>query len=185
MEEELIRYLRFNEGVRLSVYNDQLGIPTIGVGFNLDRADARQCITELGFDYDAVRAGSQSLSNAAVNELLEQDVAAVLRAAPGLVPNFADLGPARQIVVADMIFNLGPTRFAGFRRTIAAIQAGDWGAAAAEMRNSVWFNQVGPRGVRNEAAMRTNLLVVGGIDNGGDLKVGKEGKEGKEGKDSK
>jgi lysozyme len=68
---------------------------------------------------------------------------------------YEDLDPIRKKVVIDMRYNLGPTRFREFRRMIAALAAGDYTAAAAEMVDSRWYQQVGERGRRLVAMMRT------------------------------
>lgn len=50
------------EGNKPCMYVDTAGHPTIGIGFNLDRGDARSIITSLGLNYDNVRAGKTCLS---------------------------------------------------------------------------------------------------------------------------
>jgi lysozyme len=62
------------EDRRSHVYTDTMGHPTIGVGFNLDRSDARQRIEGLGLDYDQVRAGQIDLSNERIDQLRDSDV---------------------------------------------------------------------------------------------------------------
>jgi lysozyme len=47
-----------------------------------------------------------------------------------------------------MVFNIGANGVERFRKMIAAIEAGDYRLAAAEMQNSRWFNQVGARAKR-------------------------------------
>lgn len=46
------------EGTRPCVYIDTMGHPTIGIGFNLDRSDARSICSKYGINYDAIRAGT-------------------------------------------------------------------------------------------------------------------------------
>jgi len=46
-----------SEGNKPCMYKDTLGHPTIGIGFNLDRSDAREKITSVGADYDNVKSG--------------------------------------------------------------------------------------------------------------------------------
>ncbi|MEA2058987.1 MAG: hypothetical protein U9P10_00310 [Thermodesulfobacteriota bacterium] len=45
----------------------------------------------------------------------------------------------------DMRFNLGPNRFRYFKKMIAAVKNQDFVQAAAEMKDSRWYNQVGQR----------------------------------------
>jgi lysozyme len=56
---------------------------------------------------------------------------------------FEALDPIRRKVVIDMRYNLGPTRFRGFKKMIAALARGDYKAAAAEMVDSKWYHEVG------------------------------------------
>ena len=53
-----------------------------------------------------------------------------------------------------MVFNLGLSRFRRFRKTIAAIKAGDWEQAAREMLASLWARQVGRRAQELAEMMR-------------------------------
>lgn len=53
-----------SEGKRSCVYNDSLGIPTIGIGFNLKRDDAKALIQKLGLNYNSVVDGKQCLTDA-------------------------------------------------------------------------------------------------------------------------
>lgn len=51
-------------------------------------------------------------------------------------------------VLVNMRYNLGWTRLAQFRRFLAACESGLWKIAAAEMRDSAWYVQVGERAER-------------------------------------
>ena len=57
-------------GVRIVVYHDTAGHPTIGVGFNLDRPDARTLLARFGADLGEVLAG-RPLTLAQVDDLLD------------------------------------------------------------------------------------------------------------------
>lgn len=131
--EKLKLQLMRHEGVRLTVYQDALGIETIGVGRNLR---------------------DKGLSTDEALFLLENDidecVGDCLR-----FPWFADLDPVRQRVVVDMRFNLGPSRLRGFKNTLAAIGRRDFEAAANGMLKSLWARQVKSRAVRLAQMMRT------------------------------
>jgi lysozyme len=58
------------------------------------------------------------------------------------------------LVLTDMMFNLGKTRFLGFKKMIAAIEKQDWATAADEAKDSKWFKQVGKRGLDNVRLLR-------------------------------
>ena len=152
-KDDVKRWIEGWEGRRHHVYDDSAGHPTIGVGFNLDRADARLKIAALRLDYNLVRSGGIDLSNDQINQLFDTDVDQAVADAKNLVANFDAIPESKQKVVVDMIFNLGAKGFAGFRKLIKAIEQGDWQAAAREMENSRWYRQVGNRAVANVEVM--------------------------------
>ena len=122
-----------HEGLRLKPYRDTVGKLTIGVGRNLD---------DVGISREEAR------------KLLERDIEGA-RTAARRYTWFEDLNGARQAVIIDMIFNLGRAGFRGFRRTRAAVAAGDYETAAAEMLDSGWATQVGERARRLARMIRT------------------------------
>ena len=78
---------------------------------------------------------------------------------------FYGLDPQRQAVLIDMMHTLGNNKFRKFSKMIAAINAGNYYEAAYEMRNSLWYKQVGPR--------RANPLIakmIGDVFNAQDRK---------------
>ena len=132
LRDRLRDHAKWAEGVRNFPYEDTVGKLTIGVGRNLD---------------------DRGLSDDEVNYLLANDIDLALAGA-NTFPWFQSLDEVRQMVVADMIFNLGLTRFRGFIKTIAAIAAGDYEAAADEMEDSRWYRQTGRRAIKNVRLMR-------------------------------
>ena len=78
--------------------------------------------------------------------LIDNDIKTVL-AECQTFPWFDGLSQERRDVVANMVFNLGLTRFSGFKKTIAFIAAGDFDSAAVEMLDSKWARQVKGRAV--------------------------------------
>src|SRR5262249_12279341 len=149
LKNQLIRH----EGKRSKVYKDSLGILTIGVGFNLERADAKKMIEGLGLNFQQVKDGKVGLTEEQIGRLLDHDIDVAIAGCKSIFPKFTDLSDVRQRVLADMMFNLGKPRFGGFKRMIAHVQASEFGKAADEMKNSQWYKQVGGRGKRLEAMM--------------------------------
>lgn len=133
-KDRLIAQLTLHEGLRLKPYTDSVGKFTIGVGRNLD---------DVGITKDEARY------------LLTNDIQGALGTALSLVPVFFSLSDVRQRVIVDMAFNLGRARLERFIDFLVAVNAGDWNAAADEMKDSKWYAQVGERGRRLEEMMRT------------------------------
>ena len=77
---------------------------------------------------------------------LNRDSANALRDARRLYPGVFDSLPSEvQLIIADMMFNLGYYRLSRFRKMKAAVLKRDWAAAADEMVDSAWYGQVGTR----------------------------------------
>jgi len=121
MSESLRAMLVRHEGIRLLPYTDTVGKLTIGIGRNLTDNGITLAEADIMFDHDV------SLAVAKLRTIF---------------PGFDQFFEARQNALISMMFNLGATRFCKFRKMIAAIESGDWQAAAGEMRNSLWASQL-------------------------------------------
>jgi GH24 family phage-related lysozyme (muramidase) len=137
-----------NEGVRYIVYNDTEGHPTIGIGFNLDRKDAAARLQAVNAYHGDVLSG-EPLTEAQVSALFQLDLDDAIGQANSIVANFSEHPDPVQSVIVDMIFNLGARGFAGFTKTIAALERMDYCSAAAQMGDSRWAQQVPNRAKRN------------------------------------
>lgn len=147
------RDLKRHEGVRNKVYEDTLGNRTIGVGFNLERSDARNLITSVGADYDKILNGKTSLTDAQINRLLE----ITAREAWTNMQRYLDGGTnyfEAEIIAANMVFNMGYPKISQFKGLKKELLKGDFPKAADEMRSSRWYNQVGNRAKELERRMR-------------------------------
>jgi GH24 family phage-related lysozyme (muramidase) len=154
--EKLDKQLRKHEAKRTKMYKDTEGVPTIGVGFNLKRPDAKEKIEKLGLNFDKVLAGEQELSDKQIDQLLKDDIDAAIADCKKVFPNFAGLSDVRQRVLVDMMFNLGKPRLEKFKKMIANVNKGDFAKAADEMKDSKWYTQVKKRGRVLEQMMRTD-----------------------------
>ena len=134
--EELIDQLIDHEGMELEVYEDSLGIPTIGIGRNL---------VDRGITENEARF------------LCNNDIDIVERELVAEFPIVAELDSIRQRVLIDMAFNVGVPRLTGFRKMWAAIHCGDYAEAAVEMMDSKWARQVGRRAERLSLMMETGV----------------------------
>ncbi len=147
--DRLITMVKFNEGVRAKVYKDSLGIPTVGVGLNLTRPDAKATLLKVGADFDAILAGKAKLTDAQIDKLLMQDLQESIEDMQKLFPDFDSFPDDAKLVIIDMRFNLGPSRFRGFANTIKDLKAKKWKSASVRMGQSLWATQVGPRATRS------------------------------------
>lgn len=110
-------------------YQDTEGVWTIGVGRNINPENG------LG------------LSDDEIDLLLTNDLSRCESEAYDNFQWFADLDEARQDGILNMIFNLGISRFKGFKKAIAAMEEKDYETAHTEFMDSKWSRQVGQRAI--------------------------------------
>ena len=147
--EELVKH----EGLRLQVYQDTLGIDTIGIGRNLkDRGISKEELDELDiptighvYEYGITEADAMLLAENDV-QIVEEEL---LRAHPCV----EELDAVRQLVLVDMAFNMGVPRLCKFKKMWNAIHEKKFDAASKEMLDSRWANQVKSRSVKLANAM--------------------------------
>ena len=152
---------KLNEGYKPLVYIDTVGHPTVGIGFNLDRSDARRRLALADADYDKIRAGSATLADYQIKILFHNDMAnAVSCASSWLSQVWGRMSTDQKSAVADMAFNLGCDGLQKFRNMRAALVRGDYDGAAAEMRNSKWCRQVKTRCDRNIVCMKGGFAIL-------------------------
>ncbi len=135
LEEDLIR----DEGLYLHVYKCPAGYPTIGVGHML-------------LDHEHM----EIISLTEAGRLLRIDINEAVKGIEkvfGMHCMDAWTEP-RQRALVNMMFNLGQSRFSGFKKMIAAIRREDWHEAARQCLDSAYARQVGMRAKRIAEALR-------------------------------
>ena len=149
----LIKQLVQSEGLRLEVYQDTLGIDTIGVGRNLeDRGITQEELDTMDIpNIETVYEYGITEVDAAF--LLENDVQIVEEELVRAHPCVDSLDAVRQLIVIDMAFNMGVPRLNKFKNMWAAIHAEDYPTAAKEMLDSRWATQVKGRATKLANAM--------------------------------
>lgn len=130
----LAKQLEVDEGKRPRIYLDTVGKWTGGVGRN---------VSDRAFSEDEIQL------------MLANDIALATKDARKLVQGFDSLDDVRQEVLANMAFNMGYAKLAGFKRFLAAVNGSEFAEASLEMLDSRWANQVGARALRLSKAMRT------------------------------
>lgn len=142
------------ESTRLQSYDDAngkpltpgitpTGNPTIGVGFNLVAAGAQATIEALGLSYNDVLTGAVNITADQVDQLLTGSINLAITGATVLVPIFNTLPDNQQMVLTDLVFNMGQHALSKFVNTLGFINNQDWTSAAANLQQSAWFHQVG------------------------------------------
>jgi len=133
LKKELIQ----DEGVKYEVYLDHLGYKTFGIG-HLCKATDPENDFEVG----------QEVSKERVDECFLADIEQVIEDCTILYDEFYTLPDEAQLIIANMMFNLGRPRLSKFIRMRENVIKGNWKSAEEEMRNSRWFDQVPNRAER-------------------------------------
>ena len=114
-----------HEGFSRYSYLDGVGVRTVGFGRNLD---------------------DRGISREEAEMLLLNDLETSTEEAKKF-EFYENLTSNRRDVIVEMIFNLGLTRFKKFKKTIGYINQANHSAAADEMLDSKWADQVGQRAI--------------------------------------
>ena len=115
-----------HEGLELKPYRCTAGKLTIGVGRNIE---------DVG------------ISKGEAIFMLDNDIEICIKDMVELFPGWYQLSGNQQSVLINMRFNLGPGRFRKFKKMIAAVNDKNFERAANEMKDSLWYHQVGNRAV--------------------------------------
>jgi lysozyme len=136
-----------HEGIRSRSYKDTAGKRTVGVGFNLDAPGARQVFEALfpATSYANIYSGTFMLTVEQIAKLLDLTLNLAIDDAKDLVTSFDAQPEQVQLVLVDMVFNLGKTGLSHFVKFLAALEREDYKAAIAELQNTAWRHQVGAR----------------------------------------
>jgi lysozyme len=131
----LVATLKRDEGFRQFPYRDTENILTIGYGRNLEHV---------------------GISEPEAEQLLLNNIQTAIDTMPHKEV-VEKLNQARQDVLINMNFNLGPNRLRGFKRMWVALSAGLFDVAADEMLDSKYARQVGDRAQRLAKVMRKGV----------------------------
>ena len=149
--ENIAQFIERHEAYRKDLYDDETGEKyekgkpvegnlTIGIGWNV----------EAGCPHDlAIRILEYFIDKAL------EDLYIIFGK-----PYFDNLDEPRRLVLIDMMFNMGKNRFNGFKNTIAAIKSGQFGLAADEMMDSLWYDQVKTRAKELVQIMREGRFLT-------------------------
>ena len=118
--KDLLESIKHHEGFVKHVYDDSLGIPTIGYGF---------AIKDLVLEEDLC------------DEILLRKLRILGRSVMSKFPFFDSLPSDCKTVLMEMCYQLGVTGVSKFKKALKAMEDGDWEKAADEMLDSKWAKQ--------------------------------------------
>jgi len=135
--EVLRKQIEADEGCKYEIYLDHLGLPTFGIG---------HLVTESDEEYN--RPVGTFITTDRVAECFNKDVGTVLEDCERLYADFDSLPEEVQLIIANMMFNMGYPRLSKFKGMKAGCDARDWNKMADEMVDSRWHDQVPNRAKR-------------------------------------
>lgn len=162
---EAARRISISEGIKCTRYLDSRGIPTIGVGYNLQRGDAD--LLAVGCtNVQGVIDGTASITESQALTLLSGDIQRSVVSARGSLKLFDSLTDARQFVITDLVYNMGFggwISFGGTRATIDLAQKAKdrndplahnlFLTAGEHLAATAYYTQTGNRAKRNVAML--------------------------------
>ena len=131
---KLIEQLKIHEGFRSNVYTCSGGKKTWGYGRNLQDIGISEEEAEMLLKNDIYEATNQLLN---------------------AFPWMATFSDARISAMINFTFNVGIGTVRKFSNTIEYLKNEDWEAAADEMMDSKWAEQVGDRAIQITEQIRT------------------------------
>lgn len=146
MIDQLRTLLEEDEGISHKLYYDHLGKITVGVGHLIKETD-----NEYGLPVGT------GVSEDRVTEFFNEDVKTCIGDCNRLFRDFDGMPVAAQLTAASLAFQLGVNRYGKFKKHLAAMDAGDWLEAAAQLRDSKLHRQTPARTERH--ARRLEALV--------------------------
>lgn len=141
--EQLRLELEYDEGCEYKIYLDHLGLPTFGIGHLVTEDDPEH----------GMEVGSE-VSEERVQEVFESDVQVTLDECQRLYSDFDDLPEEVQLILANLMFNMGRPRLSKFVKFNANIASRDWEGACEELIDSRYYRQVTNRADRLIARLR-------------------------------
>ena len=130
-----------DEGCKYEIYLDHLGLPTCGIGHLIKESDE-----EYG------KPVGTKVSEERVKQLFDEDIKVTLEECQDLfttdISAWEALPEEAQLVLANMMFNMGKPRLSKFVNMRKAIENFDYEEASNQMKDSKWYTQVTNRADR-------------------------------------
>jgi lysozyme len=129
--------LTADEGCKYHIYKDHLGKLTCGIGHLITKNDAEFNLPE-----------KTPIPAWRVLEFFDDDIGNAIKSCKAIFPNFDLMCCELQEILINMMFNLGQSKFSGFKKMIKAVKEKNYFEAGRQMKDSKWFEQVPNRAAR-------------------------------------
>ena len=127
--------IKIHEGLRLDVYKDSRGFPTVGYGHLID-AGSPADVRGMGI--------GQKITKSRADSLFDEDFKHHETQARN-IPGYKKASAQQKAALIDLTFNMGPSWYQGFPKFVSYFKNGDYNKAGEELRDSAWYGQVGRR----------------------------------------
>ena len=125
--EKLKQTLIIDEGLKLKLYLDHLGIESIGVGRNLR---------------------DRGISEETAMQMLDEDIEIVQHELSQNLPFYDEMPEAVQLALCNLCFNMGISRLLQFKKTLQHLKNKEFGKASDELLDSRYATQLPNRSKR-------------------------------------
>lgn len=162
--------LRRDEGLRLKVYWDTEGYPTVGIGHLISPQPIRNMtqINKILSDQVGreVTGNPGSITMEEAVKLFDDDLKKVqkdIKTNSKVGPVWHAVNRSRQMALENMSFQMGVGGLAKFTTMLGAMLVGDWEKAYKAGRDSLWYQQTKGRASRVTFIIRTGNLESYGV----------------------
>ncbi|ASD52063.1 baseplate hub subunit and tail lysozyme [Pseudomonas phage PspYZU05] len=157
---DIVEMLKRDEGIRLSVYWDTEGYPTIGIGHLIIPIKTKDInVINAALSEQVGRPVNRTITMEEAESLFNGDLLKTqteIRLNSKVGPVYAKVNRSRQMALENMAFQMGTAGLANFTNMLNAMYNEDWKTAYNEGRDSLWFTQTKGR------ASRVTLIILNG-----------------------
>lgn len=156
-----------DEGIKLKVYWDSMGYPTVGIGHLIFRKKSREMRSILSkLSDDLGKPTGASITRADADQLFARDLAKVqseISKNSTIAPAYSRANASRKMALINMAFQLGTGGLAKFTTTLGLMAQGKWPEAAVAAKQSSWAQQTPGRANRIALIIKNGNLASYGI----------------------
>lgn len=152
--------LRYDEGLKLTIYKDTEGFWTVGIGHLLTKNPSKEvAITTL--DKLVGRSTRGTITEAEARNIFKSDVDKAVKGIQKssiLAPVYNSVNDARKKAIINMVFQMGQAGAESFSNSLGLIKNHYYTVAANNMRKSKWYRQTPNRAERVIMVLKTGTL---------------------------